>query len=180
MSVWRSSARSGSCWQEESRHDEPHNVVLAGLVATVFALSALVRVDYSQPNVEVLPDMKYTSAWSAYDRNPNFSNGRTLQAPVAGTIARGNLPIHYSATKEDAAVAGDELRNPFASAVNAEHPSTDEAEKERLKPSVQDAAARSFKCFASHATVRRRPATAPFHNVDFRHLLRCSPANRGR
>lgn len=113
------------------------NIFLIGLVTVVFALSALVRVDYSRPNVEFLPDMKYSPAWSAYAKNPNFSNARTLQAPVAGTIARGDLPTHYAATKDDAVVAGEELHNPYASAVNAEQPSGDAAEKERLKASIQ-------------------------------------------
>jgi mono/diheme cytochrome c family protein len=113
------------------------NVVLAGLLALVLGLAALVRVDYSKPNLEVLPDMKYTPAWSAYANNPNFSNGRTLQAPVVGTIARGDLPLHFEATKEDALRAGEELRNPLSSTADTEQGPASEAEKERLKASLQ-------------------------------------------
>jgi mono/diheme cytochrome c family protein len=89
------------------------NMVLAGLLLVVALFAGMSSVDYSQPNIEVLPDMKYTPAWTAYSRNPNFPNGRTLQAPVAGTIARGSLPLYFEATKEDAIRAGNELRNPY-------------------------------------------------------------------
>ena len=78
------------------------NAVLAGFWLIVMMLAAWTRVDYSRPNYEILPDMKYTSAWTAFSANPNFNNRRTLQAPVPGTIARGHLPLHYGATKEDA------------------------------------------------------------------------------
>ena len=89
------------------------NIVLAGFLAVIVMLTASTRVDYLQPNIEVLPDMKYTPAKLAYNWSPVFANGRTLQAPVPGTIARGPLPIHFSATPEDALRAGEELKNPF-------------------------------------------------------------------
>ena len=90
------------------------NIVLAVALVVVITLTAMSQVDYSRPNIEVLPDMKYTPAWKSFSRNPNFRNKRTLQVPVAGTIARGTMPLHYSATKEDAVRAGQELTNPFA------------------------------------------------------------------
>ena len=89
------------------------NVVLASLLVIVVILTATTRVDYSKPNIEILPDMKYTPAWMAYARNPVFANGRTLQTPVPGTIARGHMPLHFTATKEDAARAGEEIANPY-------------------------------------------------------------------
>ena len=89
------------------------NIVLIVLLVASVAASALIRVDLEQPNVEILPDMKYSPAWSAYSRNPNFADGPTMQPPVAGTIARGQLPLHYTASKEDAVRAGEELQNPF-------------------------------------------------------------------
>ena len=89
------------------------NTILSVLLVLVAVLSALTGTDYSRPNLEVLPDMKYTPAWKAYEPNPNFPNGRTLQEPVAGTIARGALPLHYSPSKEDALRAGDEIQNPY-------------------------------------------------------------------
>lgn len=89
------------------------NIGLAVLLLIVATLAAAIDVDYSRPNIEFLPEMKYSPAWEAYAANPNFPNGRTLQAPVRGTIARGELPLHYAATKEDALRAGGELQNPF-------------------------------------------------------------------
>lgn len=89
------------------------NLALAVLGLFVFLAAATVDVDYSRPNYEFLPDMKYSPAYGAFEANPNFANGRTLQAPVAGTIARGEMPLHYTATKEDALRAGEELSNPY-------------------------------------------------------------------
>lgn len=88
------------------------NIVLGGLLVMVAILTASTRVDYTRPNIEILPDMKYTPAWTAYASNPVFANGRTLQAPVQGTIARGQVPLHFEPTSEDAIRAGNELANP--------------------------------------------------------------------
>ncbi len=89
------------------------NIVLAALLLGVMLLTLTTRVDYSRPNIEILPDMKYTPAWTTYAANPNFANGRTLQAPVPGTLARGEQPLPYTATPESAVRAGEELRNPY-------------------------------------------------------------------
>lgn len=88
------------------------NIVLAVLLVLTTALVLVSGVDYTRPNIEILPDMKYSPAYDAYSRNPNFPNGRTLQEPVPGTIARGQTPLHYQATPEDALRAGEELQNP--------------------------------------------------------------------
>lgn len=90
-----------------------NNTLLAGSILILMGLSAWVQTDYSRPNIEILPDMKYTDAWQAYAANPVFQNGRTLQGAVRGTIARGDLPLHFTASKEDAIRAGNELQNPF-------------------------------------------------------------------
>lgn len=66
-----------------------------------------------QPNREFFPEMVRTPRYNAYAANPNFSDGKTLQTPVAGTIARGHPPLHFTATPEDAIRAGEELRSPF-------------------------------------------------------------------
>lgn len=88
------------------------NAVLVVLLVLVIAIAAAVGVDYAKPNIEILPDMKYTVAWEAFAANPNFPDGRTMRPPVAGTIARGQMPLHFAATKEDAVRAGEELTNP--------------------------------------------------------------------
>ena len=100
------------------------NIVLLILLAVVAMLCLGTRVDYTQPNIEILPDMKYSPAWSAYASNPKFANGRTLQAPVVGTIARGQMPLHFEATIEDAIRAGEEIDNPYA--IDAEEKASDE------------------------------------------------------
>jgi mono/diheme cytochrome c family protein len=92
------------------------NTLLAILLFVSVLGTAATRVDYSKPNIEILPDMKYTPAWMAFERNPHFANGQTLQMPVPGTIARGQSPLYFTSTKEDALRAGVELVNPYADA----------------------------------------------------------------
>jgi mono/diheme cytochrome c family protein len=95
------------------------NVVLAVLLLIVVWLTVSLDADLSQPNYEFLPNMKRSGASSAFSPNAVFPDGRTLQAPVAGTIARGDLPLYYAPTKEDAIRAGDELINPYTPASGA-------------------------------------------------------------
>ena len=77
------------------------NIVLALLLAAVVGMTGLLDIDYSRPNWEFMPDMKYTPAWHAYSANPNFANRRTMQAPVPGTIARGELPLAIAAPEKE-------------------------------------------------------------------------------
>jgi mono/diheme cytochrome c family protein len=65
----------------------------------------------AQPNREFIPEMVRTPRFNAYSANPNFTDGKTLQSPVAGTIPRGFLPIYFAATPEDAARAGHTLQS---------------------------------------------------------------------
>lgn len=62
---------------------------------------------------EYMPDMARDPAYKAFAPNPVTRDGLTLQAPVAGTIARGYEPVHYGPGEEEAARAGRELRNPY-------------------------------------------------------------------
>ncbi|MDA0285314.1 MAG: cytochrome c [Planctomycetota bacterium] len=89
------------------------NIVLGVLLLMTSLFSVAMDVDYTQPNVEFLPDMKRSAASDAYAENANLPDGRTLQAPVRGTISRGDLPLYYSPSKEDAVRAGEELDNPY-------------------------------------------------------------------
>lgn len=90
------------------------NIVLGILLAITAAFAVMMEVDHTQPNVEFLPEMKRSPASGAFAANTVFPDGRTLQPPVAGTIPRGDLPLYYAATKEDAVRAGEEILNPFA------------------------------------------------------------------
>jgi mono/diheme cytochrome c family protein len=71
--------------------------------------------DFSRPSYEFLPEAQMTvsAAYDSFALNPNFSDGATLRSPPVGTISRGHLPMHYEATLQDAARAGQELQNPF-------------------------------------------------------------------
>ena len=88
------------------------NIVLflavVGLVAANFAL----RPNPSRLNYEFLPQMAHAPRYGAFAPNPNFPDGKTLEAPPQGTIPRGYTPLHYAATPQDAARAGEELRSP--------------------------------------------------------------------
>ena len=108
------------------------NVVLAMLLAVSVLATFASRVDYSQPNLEILPDMKYTPAWTAYQRNPHFADGQTLQSPVPGSIPRGQMPLHFAPTKEDALRAGSELKNPLAGADRTDAKLLDPARRRSL------------------------------------------------
>jgi mono/diheme cytochrome c family protein len=71
------------------------------------------------PGSEYMPDMARGPAFDAFAPNPATRNGITLQRPVAGTIARGQRPLHYGTGEAEAVRAGRELRSPHpASAEN--------------------------------------------------------------
>lgn len=89
------------------------NIVLGVLLAISAGFAIAMKVDYTQPNVEFLPEMKRSPAFDAFSANSVLPDGRTLQVPVPGAISRGDLPLYYTATKEDAVRAGEELQNPF-------------------------------------------------------------------
>ena len=95
------------------------NIVLAVLLFISVCLIASLDADRSQPNSEFLPNMKRSAASNAFSPNSVFPDGRTMQAPVAGTIPRGELPLYYASTKEDAIRAGEELINPYTPASGA-------------------------------------------------------------
>jgi len=61
----------------------------------------------TKPNFEYFPEMARTARFNAFEENPNFADGLTLRAPVAGTIPRGS-PRAARATEAGAP------SNPFA------------------------------------------------------------------
>ena len=86
------------------------------LASTILLLSVnwILRSDPARRNFEILPDMAQSVAWDTYATNPNFADGKTLREPVPGTVIRGAMPLHYTASKPDAERAGVELTSPFA------------------------------------------------------------------
>ncbi len=89
------------------------SLTLAALIVLTAVVNYALQPDYARPNWDFMPDMQYSPAYGAYSHNPNFSDGKTLQQPVAGTLARGERSLHYQATPEDARRAGRELVNPI-------------------------------------------------------------------
>ena len=110
------------------------SIVLAAVLVVLLALVVVARPDLTQPNWEFLPEMKHSPAMHALEATPLFPNGRTHQTPVSGTIPRGQLPLHYAATKEDAVRAGEELLNPYQQRI-------DEREESAPAPDVEAAGA---------------------------------------
>jgi len=66
-----------------------------------------------KPAYEYMPDMARGPAYKAYAPNPATRDGLTLQAPVPGTIARGQRPFHYGRDEKEAIRAGNELHPPM-------------------------------------------------------------------
>jgi len=89
------------------------NLLLSTALLLVVLLTLALQPDEQRPNLEFLPDMVHQPRFAAFAANPYFTDGRTLRAPVPGTIPRGLPPLHYAASPEDAARAGRELANPI-------------------------------------------------------------------
>jgi mono/diheme cytochrome c family protein len=85
--------------------------LLLALLVTV-GLHVFASRDFTQGNIEAMPEMVYSPAYDSFAPNPNFPDGKTLQLPQPGTIPRGRLPLHYGPSFEDFLRAGDELHNP--------------------------------------------------------------------
>lgn len=90
------------------------NPILLGALCVLALLSWAIGGDTSEPNYEFLPGMVYSIPYDSFAANPNFPDGKTLQPPIPGTIARGQLPLYLRATEKGAARASRELQNPFA------------------------------------------------------------------
>lgn len=90
------------------------NLTLLALTAITLLGGFVLHWDPAKPNYEYFPNMAHSPRYNTFSLNPVLPGGVTLQPPVPQTIARGYSPLHYAATKEDAARAGDELTSPFA------------------------------------------------------------------
>jgi mono/diheme cytochrome c family protein len=88
------------------------NLLLLLAFVGSLGLHLLADRDLRLRNFEAMPDMAHSPAYDTLAPNPNFPDGRTLQMPEPGTIARGRKPFHYGPSPEDAVRAGEEP-NPF-------------------------------------------------------------------
>ncbi len=88
------------------------NLLLLAMLLASSAAHWMLRPDLSRPNMEFAPDMAHGPRYNAFAANPNFADGKTLQHVPDTSIPRGFMPLHYAATPEDAARAGNELTSP--------------------------------------------------------------------
>lgn len=89
------------------------NLILAAALLASLAANVLIEPRTTKRNWEYLPEMVRTASYASYSANPNFADGRTLQLPPAGTLARGAKPFPFANTEADALRAGEELQNPY-------------------------------------------------------------------
>lgn len=89
------------------------NWTLAALFLLSMIANFALRPDPGVPNIEILPDMAHSVAYASFSPNPVFPDGKTMQPPVPGTLARGFVLLHYQPTPEDALRAAAELKNPL-------------------------------------------------------------------
>lgn len=81
--------------------------------AFLLIVFAFTSCDYNRRTTgwEFGRDMVHSPAYESYTENPNFTDGKTMQPPVEGTIPRGAVPYAYEKTDEDRALAASNLVN---------------------------------------------------------------------
>lgn len=94
--------------------------ILLGIAAVSMVFTSCFK-DKNSPGFEYMPDMYYSPAYKPGEKNPNFTDGKTNQDPVSGTIAHSFdrskminfMPYPYSNTPSgrDSAIAF--LKNPL-------------------------------------------------------------------
>jgi mono/diheme cytochrome c family protein len=89
------------------------NAALLVLLGAGAILNWTLSSDHGRPNMEFMPEMTRAISHESYGDHPGLPKSMVLQSPPDGTIARGQLPLHYQATPKDAERAGEELTNPF-------------------------------------------------------------------
>ena len=82
------------------------------LIISIVVLSSCYR-DNNHPGYVYLPDMDESRAYDTYSENSNYADGKTMQAPVEGTIARGEIPYPYKKDDADLLEAGKTIHNPL-------------------------------------------------------------------
>ena len=82
------------------------NRMLCIVIAVLALLAWTLRRDATQPNYVFTPEMVFSVPYDSFAANPNFRDGKTMQLPVAGTVARDATLFEYDATEADALRAG--------------------------------------------------------------------------
>lgn len=69
--------------------------------------------DPNSAGIEFMPDMYRSPSIEVYGTNALYADGTGSRKPVAGTIARGEMPYMYANDTAGYAAAGRELKNPI-------------------------------------------------------------------
>jgi mono/diheme cytochrome c family protein len=90
---------------------------LIKITLSVLTLIVLVSCghDKTKRNSQYMPDMYRPVPYEAYSTNPNFKDSLSSQKPVAGTIARGQMPYDYPDTNDGYNAAKLNLKSPIDS-----------------------------------------------------------------
>lgn len=93
------------------------NVKKYAFLSLIFGFLLLSSCDYNRRTTgwNYMGDMVNSPAYESYAPNPNFADGKTMQAPVEGTIPRGMVPYAFEKTDEDRALAAKTLINEIES-----------------------------------------------------------------
>ncbi len=89
--------------------------LLVVFVLGLLALSYFLGSKPDQRNFEYAPQMAYSFAYQAQSENPFLPLNQTQQNPPAQSIARGQLPLHFTGSNPDQELlaAAQLLKNPF-------------------------------------------------------------------
>lgn len=126
------------------------NTALLVLLVGALALAVAMKRSHTQPNFTFMREMMDSIPYNAFAPNPVFADGRTLQTPISGTVARGELPLHYGPTPEDALRAGAELTSPYEEALL-----WNETDENLLAAVDEGAAAFRIYCLPCHGAAGR-------------------------
>jgi len=135
---------------QASRRPAPIEVLLVVGIVLLLAVYLTLPMDPEQRNFVYAPDMAESPAYRAQDPNPNFSDHKTLQRPVPGTIARGSLPAVVGNLVLDTTTERDKLSPAQAAAWDAYGPSWDWSKMDaKAKAAVRARGAFLFSTFCS-------------------------------
>ncbi|NJK96366.1 MAG: cytochrome c [Bacteroidales bacterium] len=80
--------------------------------AIILGLSSCDR-DNNHPGYDFFPDMAYSHAYETNSANSNFKDGKTMRAPVQGTVSRDFIDYPLKKNDQDRALAGKTIVNPL-------------------------------------------------------------------
>ena len=164
------------------RMPSPLEVLLIVGIVLLVAAHVTMPTDPQERNFVYAPNMADSPAYRAQDANPNFSDDKTLQRPVVGTIARGALPLHVGDVVLDTTTLRKDLSPAQKAAWDALSPAFDWSKMEgKAKAPVLARGAFIFSTFCATChgasgggdgvmTKRGVPPPKSFQDADMREL----------